>query len=120
MKKVKELIGKYNDVKCELRKEFEESLTRLVKEKGGVIDFTDEDGDFYDDAQVAISYDGGNHTEYASDCFSNVYDIHLNKNGKLAVCLEEDDDYEIERIWSVDELIDIFSQVEFVLNNSEN
>ncbi len=119
MKNVKELIEKYNDVKCELRKEFEESLTRIVKENGGVIDFTDEDGDFYDDI-VAISYDGGNHPEYASDCFSNVYDIHLNKNGKLAVSLEEDDDYEIDRIWSVDELIDIFSHVEMILNNSEN
>ena len=53
-----------------------EYIKRILKEKG--------DMDFSDiDYPISVSYDGGNHPEYASNVFSTVYGVKYDK--------EEDD-----------------------------
>ena len=67
----------------------------IIKESGkkGSINIYDED----ENDPVYVSYDGGSHPEYASNLYSMVYDVHINSNGKLVLCIEDSDDYEITR-----------------------
>ena len=46
---------------------------------------------------LTVPYDGGNHPEYASNCFSRVNSVYL-KNGEIYLNIEDCDEYHIERI----------------------
>lgn len=71
-----------------------EYITRVVKEHNNMICF-----DFnYDDENLNVMYDGGNHPEYASNCFSCLYNVHIDKNGNLCVNIEDCDDYDFDRM----------------------
>jgi hypothetical protein len=50
------------------------------------------------DICVSVTYDGGNHPEYASNAFSDVIDVHLDENGYVELNIEDCDEYEVERI----------------------
>lgn len=76
------------------RKLKRESLTYLKElcEENGTINFE------VLDICVAVTYDGGNHPEYASNAFSDVIDVHLDEYGNVELCIEDCDEYETDRI----------------------
>jgi len=76
------------------RKLWDESLDYLKKlcEENGTINFE------VLDICVAVTYDGGNHPEYASNAFSDVIDVHLDKNGNVELCTEDCYEYEVDRV----------------------
>lgn len=80
------------------KKLWDESLDYLKKlcEENGTINF--EVLDLY----VAVTYDGGNHPEYASNVFSHVIDVHLDENGNVELCTEDCDEYEVDRVCAAD------------------
>ena len=63
MLKFEEIVQKWLDISTELRKESIAFIKEMVK-KHGYINCLEND-DF-----VSVSYNGGNHPEYASNCFS--------------------------------------------------
>ena len=50
-----------------------------------------------DDNMLCVPYDGGNHPEYASNCFSRLNSVYL-KDGEIFLDIEDCDEYEIDRI----------------------
>ena len=68
-------------------------LTSILKNAPGEkIDFND-----YDDVNPTICYDGGRHPEYASNMFSDVWGMKLQR-GKIVFEIDEDDSYEIDKV----------------------
>lgn len=56
---------------------------------------------------ISVTYDGGNHPEYASDAYSRVYAVYLDENGKICLEIEDSEEYELERVQSVGEVYDV-------------
>lgn len=81
----------YIDLTKKLRNESLDYLQTLCKENGTINMETL-------DLNVAVTYDGGNHPEYASNAFSQVIDVHLDENGNVELCTEDCDEYEVYRI----------------------
>ena len=50
-----------------------------------------------EDNMMCVPYDGGNHPEYASNCFSRLNSVYL-KDGEIFLDIEDCDEYEIDRI----------------------
>lgn len=50
-----------------------------------------------EDNMMSVPYDGGNHPEYASNCYSRLNSVYL-KDGKIFLDIEDCDEYEIDRI----------------------
>lgn len=75
-----------------------EYITRVVKEHNNIIQFDTD----YDDEVLSVSYDGGGHPEYASNCYSDVYNVHIDNNGCLCAEIEECDHYDFERMNTLD------------------
>lgn len=80
------------------RKLWDESLDYLKKlcEENGTINFE------VLDLCVAVTYDGGNHPEYASNAYSEVINVHLDENGNVELCIEDCDEYEVDRVYAAD------------------
>lgn len=76
------------------RKSCIEYITRVVKERNNIIQFDTE----YEDEILSVSYDGGGHPEYASNCFSDVYNVHIDNNGCLCAEIEDCQDYDFDRL----------------------
>ncbi len=78
-----------------------EYITRVVKEHGNMIRF---DLD-YDDENMTVMYDGGNHPEYASNCFSCLDNVHINNEGCLCSEIEESKDYDFDRMNTIEIMV---------------
>lgn len=50
-----------------------------------------------EDNMMSVPYDGGNHPEYASNCYSRLNSVYL-KDGRIFLDIEDCDEYEIDRI----------------------
>ena len=89
-----------------------ESLDYLKKlcEENGTINFE------VLDICVAVTYDGGNHPEYASNAFSDVIDVHLDENGNVELCTEDCYEYEVDRVCAA-ELYGVASEIYSALQN---
>lgn len=48
------------------------------------------------------AYDGGNHPEYASNCFSEIQSVYIDKNGELSLDLEDTKWYPISGVSTED------------------
>ena len=92
-----------------LRQECIDYISEKLKENKK-IDLYDEEKDIEGES-IYVAYDGGNHPEYASNLYSLVYDVHLNNNGKVALNTEDADDYEIDRLETM-EIYDIACFIE--------
>lgn len=55
---------------------------------------------------VTVSYDGGNHPEYASNVYSTVYGVEIDEKGFITLDTEDCGEYEISYV-STMELVDI-------------
>ena len=92
LKSCKKLIGTMADVsgislsirilEAEAVKKAKDFLTNVLALNNGKIEFHtyDEDGYQEDDNSFCVPYDGGNHPEYASNCFSDVESVYMHNN----------------------------------------
>ena len=94
-------MSKIDSLMPELREQCIEFLTEVLNENGG--DLTVEDPDDYE--TVRVSYDGGAHPEYASNCFSFVNRVFF-KNNVIYLDIEDCEEYNIDRI-NTDELANV-------------
>lgn len=92
-KKVKfeEVADKFFEASHELRKECIKYIKNVVK-KHETLDFSD------CEYNVCVPYNGGSHPEYASNCFSNVYSVSLDKKGNIVLEIEDCGEYGIEEV----------------------
>lgn len=88
----------YTDLSQKLMRESLNYLQRLCKENDGTINLE------VLDICVAVTYDGGNHPEYASNAFSDVINVHLDSKGNVMLCIDNCDDYDPDRIADAGEL----------------
>jgi hypothetical protein len=101
----------------ELRNESIKFITDTIKKVSGdkgSINLYDED----ENDSVYVSYDGGRHPEYASNLWSMVYDVHIDSKGKLALCIEDSDDYEITRCTTM-EIYEVACMVDNVAGDDD-
>ena len=91
-KKADELYDSIIPTQKEIRKKCETFIKKSLQEHNGKIDFSDCDG------SVSVTYDGGNHPEYASNAFSMVEGISLDKKGNIILQTEDCSEYGIENI----------------------
>jgi hypothetical protein len=85
-----------------IRKKSEKYLQMALAEHGGSIDFNDYDPEEF----VSVPYDGGNHPEYASNAFSVVNGVFINRRGVISLNTEDCSDYELEDV-SWEEVYDL-------------
>lgn len=84
----------------EIRSKCETYIKKFLAERGGSADFTG------CEEMVTVTYDGGNHPEYASNAFSLVEGAYLDKYGEIKLQTEDCSEYPIQNInW--DEVYDV-------------
>ena len=99
-KKAEELYDSIIPAQREIREKSEIYIKKFLEENGGSVDFPECNG------SVSVTYDGGNHPEYASNAFSIVEGAFLDENGGITLQVEDCRDYPIENInW--DEVYDV-------------
>lgn len=98
LKKVKETFENVSktyyecmDIRRKVNEISLETIKAVLSETDGNIVEFDEDN------MICVPYDGGNHPEYASNCFSMVNSVYL-KNGEIFLNIQDCDEYEIDRI----------------------
>lgn len=107
-KKATELYDSIIPTKREIREKCEKYLQMVLEENGGTLDFND----YETDEWVSVPYDGGNHPEYASNCFSTVNGVFLDKNGSICLDTEDCSDYPLEYVnWD-----DVYNVAEYINN----
>lgn len=102
----------YVKVSTTTRNEAERLIKSLIDHNGGDIDHDSEllDG-------ICVSYDGGNHPEYASCICCSVMRIYLNGK-KIYLDLEDESEYDLDRVsteeivWMCNDIITNFNSVE--------
>ena len=93
-----------------IRQKCETYIKKVLEAHGGSIDFTEVDN------MVSVTYDGGNHPEYASNAFSMVEGVFLDKDGDITLQVEDCSEYPLENInW--DEVYDVAA---FIHENFDN
>lgn len=90
---IKEKVDSITPAINEIRKESIKYLMEVVKENNGYFDLTEHD----DFGLVCVTYDGGNHPEYASNAFSTVQVVKLDED-KLVLETEDTDWYDTEDV----------------------
>ena len=102
---LRDIINKYNNVSLNLRIEGTKYIEDILKANGNKIKWdSNELGEF-----VAVSYDGGNHPEYASNVYSTVYSINFNEDTEeVYLEIEDTQEYSIDSI-TTEELCDLCS-----------
>lgn len=96
-----------------LREECCDYLRKVLKENGNRIDLQSEEED---DDIVCVTYDGGNHPEYAANPYSQVYGIFLNeKDNEIYLNIEDSDEYCLGRVYSVLEVYNICLLVQSIM-----
>lgn len=104
MEKYRQLGAEVLKQQEELRKESEKFIIKALYDhlKGeGTLVFEDDVMEEKDVDAISVSYNGGAHPEYASNCFSMLEGITLsNEKGKYEIYLliEEDGDYPLEEL----------------------
>ena len=102
--KTEDFIELYNyslDIDKLLRKACIDYITKVLKGRDGemiVLDPKSMDEEMQDEFQaVTVPYDGGNHPEYNSNCFSQVNAAYL-KGNDIYLDIDETDEYSIDNI----------------------
>ena len=99
-KKADELYDSIIPVQQDIRKKCETYIKMVLKENNGSLDCTESEN------MISVTYDGGNHPEYASTAFSMVEGINLDENNNIILQIEDCSEYPIENInW--DEVFDV-------------
>lgn len=96
------------------RKAAEAYLREVLEEQENqTIEFDTE----FDDENLSVIYDGGNHPEYASNVCSDVYSIFIEKKSNLIfLYIEDSTAYDLDRL-NVDDLLYVCEGVQAHLEN---
>lgn len=103
----------YVKMSITIRNDAERLIRELIKQEGGEINHRG--SDLLDG--VYVSYDGGNHPEYASCVACNVMRIYL-KDDQIVLDLEDEPEYNLDRVptqevvWMCNDLINNFNDIE--------
>ena len=100
-------VKEYYSVCAEMRLNAVNFLDNFLRENGGEITNEDERG-LLD--CIGVSYDGGNHPEYASCIFSTILAIRRGEDGTIFFDLEEESDIMSDRIVT-DDLVYVVEQI---------
>lgn len=103
-KQMKSLATRYFKLSLKLSVYCRDFLKDVLRNNNGSIDWYNVDLPEY----ISVPYDGGNHPEYASNVFSNVYGVMLADDGDIYLHIEDDEKYSISNI-NVDDLYNICS-----------
>jgi hypothetical protein len=120
MEKFKIIGNQVDGLMLSLRKECISYIINAVDKHGdedGSISLYNEQIDIDGDS-LYISYDGGNHPEYASNLYSQVYDVHKDANGKVVLHIEDSDSYELERCTTM-ELYELANFIMDIIDNDD-
>lgn len=99
-KKADELYDSIIPVQQDIRKKCETYIKMVLKEHDGSLDCTESEN------MISVTYDGGNHPEYASTAFSMVEGISLDEDDNIILQIEDCSEYPIQNInW--DEVFDV-------------
>jgi hypothetical protein len=112
MKKVNQLLDQIQPIRREINTRCLAYLKRVLKnaESHRINFYNEESGEYVGSEFVCVTYDGGNHPEYASNAFSTVNAIYLDDKGHIMLDTEDSSCYEIDSItW--DEVIDLADYV---------
>ena len=106
-----QILPSIRDIKRECKEYLIDTLKAAPNNR---IDFYDEDGEPYGQ-ESWITYNGGRHTEYASNAYSQVRAVFL-KNNNLFVDCDDCSEYDISELYW-DEIYDVASCVEVIAKN---
>lgn len=109
---LKKLVEQWFDISSRLQKELINYLKEVLAQNNKKLDWYNIED--VRDWRPTITYDGGNHPEYASTVDNDVYGIFM-KNDIIYLDTAECSEYDINRI-SISELYDV---AEFIDNNLE-
>jgi len=109
---LKGLVVQWFDISSRLQKELINYLKEVLAQSNNKLDWCSIEDVI--DYRPTITYDGGNHPEYASTVDNDVYGIYMEDNN-IYLDTAECSEYEIDRI-SVSELYDV---AKFIDNNLE-
>lgn len=98
MEKIIEIWNKRFALDKQVKEGCMEYIKAELAKHNNAIDLTDTDG-------VSVMYDGGNHPEYASNAFSDVYSVFM-EDGDIYLKTEDCRKYPIENI-TLDNLFDV-------------
>lgn len=106
MEKFQKTANKWFKLQNELRKECIEFLEKTLKANNNHLEWDDSELD----SSVCVTYDGGNHPEYASNAFSTITAVNLGENGitlEIEDCPEYWlDDVSTDEVWALCDFID--------------
>lgn len=94
MEKFQKTAAKWSKVQNELRNDCMDFLIRILEKNNKLIDWSEMDIE----QDVCVTYDGGNHPEYASNAFSVVRSVSMDDKGNITMDCEDDSDYNINNI----------------------
>ncbi len=107
MEQIIQTFNNFYEVKVKLRNACLDKMKELLKERENKRIVFDrdimEDNGIY---PLTLTYDGGNHPEYASNVFSELEGIHLDDRDDVVFEIEDCDEYDESRVWSIDEIYD--------------
>ena len=96
-KEINNDLSQHDEMERRLRSEMNVAIYDMVECMGGRVESEDDD----DDYPIFLSYDGGNHIEYASNMFSRLNAVFCTSNNGLksfSVDIEDCDDYDEYRM----------------------
>ena len=98
---------KWLKLQSDVRKECVAFLKRVLKENNNHIEWDDSELD----CSVSVTYDGGNHPEYASNAFSCVSAVNMDESGNITLEIEDDpryylDDVNTDEVYALCDFID--------------
>lgn len=106
--KFNEVFDRWSVVNRELAYESQKYISeQLDKTEGKSIEMSP-------DCPISVEYDGGNHPEYASNCYSDVNSV-FKKDGKIFLDTEDCDEYPLENCSAI-EMCDVASAIEYVVD----
>lgn len=98
-----EITGdKFLELQSTLNNECIEYLKKVTEEFDGRVNLVNEDYEYAGNEFVSCTYDGGNHPEYATNAFSNVYAVCSYPDGSLYLITEDTDEYPIDSITTLE------------------
>jgi hypothetical protein len=98
----------------EIRKESIQYLKEVAEKNNGYFDLTEYDDDY---GSVCVTYDGGNHPEYASNAFSTVQAVKV-EDGTLMFETEDTDWYDSCNVETT-ELFGVASFIDGIISDKE-
>ena len=112
----KALIRSLESYQSAITKELLDMIQTTMKETKEIV----VPNDIYDyDISYAICYDGGNHPEYASNCYSCIERIYYNEKNDSVLIDVEDGVQELNNIVCVSDLFVIVNLLDFLINGKE-